>query len=143
MRPLGPLCFAISWSDAPGLADKDGFVDTGDMVERRGDRLFFVGRRGGVINVGGAKVHPEEVEAALNAHAAVRASRVFARKSPITGALVFADVILRDGQSADAALEREILSACRMRLPPHMAPAGLRFVADLPMTDGGKLVRHG
>jgi acyl-coenzyme A synthetase/AMP-(fatty) acid ligase len=129
--------------DAPRLADKDGFVDTGDMVERRGDRLYFVGRRGGVINVGGAKVHPEEVEAALNEHAAVRASRVFARKSPITGALVFADVVLLDGQRADAALEREILSTCRMRLPPHMAPAGLRFVADLPMTDGGKLARHG
>jgi acyl-coenzyme A synthetase/AMP-(fatty) acid ligase len=130
-------------SDAPRLAGKDGFVDTGDMVERRGDRLYFVGRRGGVINVGGAKVHPEEVEAALNEHVAVRASRVFARKSPITGALVFADVVLRDGQSADAALEREILSTCRTRLPPHMAPAGLRFVADLPVTDGGKLMRHG
>jgi acetyl-CoA synthetase len=68
---------------------------------------------------------------------------VFARKSPITGALVFADVVLRDGRTADAALEREILSACRTCLPPHMAPAGLRFVADLPVTDGGKLARHG
>ena len=86
-------------ADAPALADDDGFVDTGDMVERRGDRLFFVGRRGGIINVGGAKVHPEEVEAALNAHAAVRASRVFARKNPITGALVVADVVLRDGRA--------------------------------------------
>jgi acyl-coenzyme A synthetase/AMP-(fatty) acid ligase len=130
-------------ADALPLADKDGFVDTGDMVERRGDRLYFVGRRDGVINVGGVKVHPEEVEAALNAHAAVRASRVFARKSPITGALVFADVVLRDGQLADAGSERDILAACRARLPPHMAPAGLRFVADLPVTDGGKLVRNG
>ena len=41
---------------------------------------------GGVINVGGAKVHPEEVEAVLNAHAAVRASRAYARKNPVTGA---------------------------------------------------------
>ena len=130
-------------ADAPRLADKDGFVDTGDMVERRGDRLYFVGRRGGVINVGGAKVHPEEVEAALNAHAAVRASRVFARKSPITGALVFAEVVLRDEPWRMPASEREILAACRARLAPHMAPAGLRFVADLPMTDGGKLARHG
>ena len=101
------------------------------MVERRGDRLYFVGRRGGVINVGGAKVHPEEVEAALNAHEAVRASRVFARKNPITGALVFADVVLRDQRLAhDAESEREILAACRARLAPHMVPAGLRFVAD-------------
>ena len=125
------------------LADKDGFVDTGDIVDRRGDRLYFVGRRGGVINVGGVKVHPEEVETALNAHAAVRASRVFARKSPITGALVFAEVVLRDGGQGDAASEREILAACSARLAPHMVPAGLRFVADLPMTDGGKLARHG
>ena len=130
-------------SDAPHLADKDGFVDTDDMVERRGDRLYFIGRRGGVINVGGAKVHPEEVEAALNAHAAVRASRVFARKSPITGALVFADVVLRDQRVTHAESEREILAACRARLAPHMVPAGLRFVVDLPMTDGGKLARHG
>jgi acyl-CoA synthetase (AMP-forming)/AMP-acid ligase II len=48
--------------DGGSLADADGFVDTGDMVEQRGDRYFFVGRREGVINVGGQKVHPEEVE---------------------------------------------------------------------------------
>ena len=40
------------------LTDRDGFVDTGDMVELRGDRYHFVGRRGGIINIGGA--HPEE-----------------------------------------------------------------------------------
>jgi acyl-coenzyme A synthetase/AMP-(fatty) acid ligase len=129
--------------EAPTLTNDEGFVDTGDMVESRGDRYYFVGRRGGIINVGGAKVHPEEVEMALNAHATVRASRVFARTSAITGALVFADVVLRDGCLADAASEGRILAACRASLPPHMVPAGLRFVADLPMTEGGKLTRHG
>ena len=130
-------------ADAPDLADAEGFVDTGDMVERRGDRLFFLGRRGGIINVGGAKVHPEEVEAALNAHAAVRASRVFARKNPITGALVVADVVLREERGPDPGLEREILAACRARLPAHMTPSRLRFVADLPITGAGKVARHG
>ena len=128
---------------APALTDNVGFVDTGDMVERRGDRFYFVGRRGGIINVGGAKVHPEEVEIALNGHVIVRASRVFARTSPITGALVFADVVLREGCLPNAASEGEILGACRASLPAYMVPAGLRFVADLPMTDGGKLARHG
>jgi acyl-coenzyme A synthetase/AMP-(fatty) acid ligase len=128
---------------ALALTDDEGFVDTGDMVERRGDRYYFVGRRGGIVNVGGAKVHPEEVETALNANAIVRASRVFARTSPITGSLVFADVVLRDGCLPDAASEGEILGACRASLPAYMVPAGLRFVADLPMTDGGKLARHG
>ena len=45
-------------ANAPALTDEDGFVDTGDIVDRRGDRLYFVGRRGGVIKVGGVKVHP-------------------------------------------------------------------------------------
>ena len=128
---------------APALADEDGFVDTGDIVERRGDRLYFVGRRSGVINVGGAKVHPEEVEEALNAHEAVRASRVFARRNPIVGALVVADVVLRDQHAPHPGSEREILAACRASLAPHMVPSRLRFVADMPMTDGGKLARHG
>jgi len=128
---------------APPLHDERGFVDTGDMVERRGDRYYFAGRRGGIINVGGAKVHPEEVEAALNAHEAVSASRVFARKSPITGALVAAEVVLREGVTADGDLSRDILASCRLVLPAHKAPSFLRFVAELPMTPGGKLARHG
>src|SRR5262249_48778135 len=60
---------------AGSLMDQDGFVDTGDMIELRGDRYYFVGRRGGIINIGGLKVHPEEIEAVINRHADVRMSR--------------------------------------------------------------------
>src|SRR6266498_2919198 len=70
------------------LADAEGFVDTGDMVELRGERYHFVGRRGGIINIGGLKVHPEEVEAVINRHESVRMSRARSRRSPITGAIV-------------------------------------------------------
>ena len=129
--------------NAPPLVDAEGFVDTGDMIEVRGDRCHFLGRRGGIINVGGAKVHPEEVEAVLNAFAPVRLARVFAKSSPITGALVAAEVVLREPAAATRELEREILSAARAKLPAHMVPARLRFVADLPMTEAGKLRRHG
>src|SRR5260370_1291762 len=50
------------------LRSEDGFVDTGDMLALRVDRYYFVGRRDGMINVGGLKVHPEEVEAVINRH---------------------------------------------------------------------------
>ena len=40
------------------LRDAEGFVDTGDIVELRGDRYYFVGRKGGIINVGGLKISP-------------------------------------------------------------------------------------
>ena len=79
------------------LADQDGFVDTGDMVELRGDRYVFAGRRGGIINIGGLKVHPEEIEAVINRHPQVRMSLVRPKRSPITGSIVIADVVLKGG----------------------------------------------
>jgi acyl-coenzyme A synthetase/AMP-(fatty) acid ligase len=131
-------------ADAAPLRDADGFVDTGDMLELRGDRYYFVGRKDGVINVGGLKVHPEEVEAAINQHAGVSGSLVKSRKSPITGAIVVAEVVLKaDGApEARSALEREIIALCRRDLAPYKVPAMIRFVPTLPMTAAGKLLRH-
>jgi acyl-coenzyme A synthetase/AMP-(fatty) acid ligase len=131
---------------APALMDEDGFVDTGDMLERRGDRYYFVGRRGGIINVGGQKVHPEEVEAVINGHAGVRMSRVSARRNPITGALVVAEVVLdaAAGDRACDATKQAILADCRAALPPHKVPATIRFVDALAVLPSGKLARpHG
>ncbi len=129
---------------AAPLRDAEGFVDTGDMLELRGDRYYFVGRKDGVINVGGLKVHPEEVEAAINRHAGVSGSLVRSRKSPITGAIVVADVVLNAGGAAETrpVLEREIIALCRRDLAPYKVPAMVRFVPALPMTAAGKLLRH-
>jgi acyl-coenzyme A synthetase/AMP-(fatty) acid ligase len=119
-----------------------GFVDTGDMVEQRGERFYFVGRAGGIINVGGLKINPEEVEAVINRHPGVRASRVSGRKSPITGALVIADVVLSNAANDNATFKQAILAACREKLPAFKVPAMLRFVSALELTAGGKLNRN-
>jgi acyl-coenzyme A synthetase/AMP-(fatty) acid ligase len=128
---------------AAALLDADGFVDTGDMVELRGDRYHFVGRRGGIINIGGLKVHPEEIEAVINRHAEVRMSRVKSRRSPITGAIVVADVVLSSESDASRgdAIKGEILADCRASLAPHKVPAMIRFVSALDVTAAGKLAR--
>jgi acyl-coenzyme A synthetase/AMP-(fatty) acid ligase len=123
------------------IADADGFVDTGDMVERRGDRYYFLGRRSGLINVGGLKVYPEEVEAAINRHPAVRMSRVRAKKSPLIGSLVAAEVVLTTGPCAGD-IEREIRQICHDTLAPYKIPATIRFVPALAIADAGKLARH-
>jgi acyl-coenzyme A synthetase/AMP-(fatty) acid ligase len=97
-----------------------------------------------VINVGGLKVHPEEVEAVINGHPDVRMSLVRPRKSPITGSLVVADVVLR-GEAADACmaqLQGEILQRCRQSLTRHKVPAAIRFVPALTVAATGKLARH-
>ncbi|HEY4076169.1 MAG TPA: fatty acid--CoA ligase family protein [Rhizomicrobium sp.] len=119
----------------------DGWVDTGDMVELRGDRYFFAGRIGGIINVGGLKINPEEVEAVINRHPGVRMSRVSGRRNPITGAIVVADVVLADAANDDATFKDAILAACREKLPAFKVPAMLRFVPSLDLTAGGKLSR--
>ena len=130
---------------AAPLAENDGFIDTGDMLERRGERFYFIGRRGGVINVGGLKVHPEEIEAVINSHPSVRMSLVKGRRNPITGSIVVAEVVLDAdvaGPDPDLpALKSDILRTCRETLAPHKAPASLRFVSHLEMTSGGKLER--
>jgi acyl-CoA synthetase (AMP-forming)/AMP-acid ligase II len=128
---------------AAALVDEDGFVDTGDMVELRGDRYYFVGRRNGIINVGGLKVHPEEIEAVINRHPEVRMSRAKSRRSPITGAIVVADVVLAAGCDAGRgdAVRNEILAECRARLATHKVPAMIRFVPALDVTPAGKLAR--
>ena len=124
-----------------GAFKQDGFVDTGDMVELRDGRYYFVGRRGGVINVGGLKIHPEEVEAVINRHPAVRLSRVSGRRNPITGAIVVAEVMLEAGGDHDTILA-EILRECRASLRPFQVPAMVRVVAGLELSAGGKLMRH-
>lgn len=125
------------------IVGEQGFVDTGDLVERRGDRYYFIGRRGGMINVGGAKVFPEEIEAVINGHSAVHMSLVQGRRNPITGALVVADVVLRDAATADHdALASDILDHCRAALPPHKVPTRLRIVPHLDVGVSGKLKRH-
>ena len=129
---------------AADLTDTDGFVDTGDMVELRGDRYYFVGRRGGIINIGGLKVHPEEVEAVINRQPEVRMSRAKSRRSPITGAVVVADVILADDQDAARCdeIRSRILADCKASLAPHKVPAVIKFVSSLDITAAGKLARR-
>jgi acyl-coenzyme A synthetase/AMP-(fatty) acid ligase len=129
----------------PAITDAEGFVDTGDMVELRGGRYHFVGRRGGIINVGGLKAHPEEVESAINRHGCVRMSRARSRRSPITGAVVVADVVLADGTAAGRheTIRAEILGLCKESLASYKVPAVIHFVERLDVTAAGKLARGG
>ena len=126
------------------LMSPDGFVDTGDMVELRGERYYWLGRRGGIINVGGLKVNPEEIEAVINRQPGVRMALVRARKNPITGSVVAAEVVRSDEavEIGDPELKAQILAGCREALATYKVPVNLKFVQSLPVTVGGKLDRN-
>jgi acyl-coenzyme A synthetase/AMP-(fatty) acid ligase len=124
----------------PQPFDKDCFVDTGDIVELRDGRYHFVGRQGGVINIGGQKVHPEEIESVINRHPEVQMSLVRARKNPITGAIVVADVVASEHVPLDA-LKGQILATCRGALARYKVPTAIRFVPTIEVAASGKLAR--
>lgn len=132
---------------AAPIVAADGFVDTGDLVELIDGRYHFRGRIGGIINVGGLKVYPEEIEALLNADPRVRMSLVRGRRNPITGAIVIADVVLVEGAAPASApglvehIKSDLLRVCRSAMPAYKVPAMLRVVDALELSAAGKLVR--
>lgn len=122
--------------------DADGFIDTLDQVEEVDGRIRFLGRANGAINVGGNKVHPEVVEAALRTHPGVAEARAAGRANPFTGQVVTAEVVPRPGAAADG-LTDELRAWCRGRLRPFEIPAVIRCVAAIAPSAAGKLGRHG
>jgi acyl-CoA synthetase (AMP-forming)/AMP-acid ligase II len=124
------------------LLDEEGFVETGDLVRRSGERYLFLGRASGSINVGGNKVHPEEIERVLLAVPGVHLASVSAKRSAFTGAVVEARVVL-DGAIVDKSAFRNLLLVhCRKHLEPIKVPAVLRVVDNLDTNASGKLLRN-
>lgn len=121
-------------------ADMEGWFATGDVVEVAGDRVTFRGRRTDMINVGGNKVYPFEVEAAIRTVAGVAAARAYAVPSSLMGEVVAADVVPAAGVAPDdlrARLGRELPTL----LQPFQRPRRLTLLDDLDLTHAGKLSR--
>lgn len=131
--------------NAPAIRGNDGYVNTNDLIEFRNGRCYFAGRSDGVINIGGLKVYPEEVEAVIGRHPEVQMCLVRAKHSPITGSLIVADVVLRSGglsQSGSCAVQDDVLQLCREALPAHKVPAAVNVVPMLVVADSGKVLRR-
>lgn len=145
-RPL--FCTRVSLTEAgeivvegPTVAPSAGpRLHTGDRGAWGPDgRLLVSGRSDDTIISGGENVSPVEVEAVLEAHPAVAEAAVHGRPDPEWGAAVVAQVVLRDGRTASV---EDLLVFCRMNLAPFQVPKDLSFVASLPRTASGKLLRR-
>jgi O-succinylbenzoic acid--CoA ligase len=125
---------------APGTVDERGWLHTGDLG-RFDDcgRLEITSRMADTIISGGENIAPAEVEAVLLESPAVADAGVFARTDPQWGEAVVAAVVLRDGVATGA---DELLEFCRARLPAFKVPKQVEFVAELPRTPSGKLLRR-
>jgi acyl-CoA synthetase (AMP-forming)/AMP-acid ligase II len=113
---------------------------TGDMVEVRDDRVHFVGRKTEMINVGGSKVFPIEVECVIRAIPGVSDVRVFGKASSIVGELVTCEIV----PSADTnpeILKDLVVKTCREQLRSHQLPRIIKMVKRIELSSAGKTLR--
>ncbi len=125
---------------APGAVAADGWLHTGDLgrLDPATGVLQVTGRAGDTIITGGENVAPAEVEAALEAHPAVREALVRGEPDAEWGERVVATVVL-DGPAEPA----ELRAHAAARLAPAKVPKAIRVSADpLPRTASGKLLRR-
>lgn len=123
------------------MYDKDGFINTGDIVEVKDNRVYFKGRDSGCINVGGNKVHPEEVEFIILKSNLVDEVRVYGKKNPIMGNLVYADVVFKNKDDDVLLIKKQLIKYCNTHLNSFKVPAIIKVVESLAITKSGKIKR--
>ena len=145
LRPGWPSMFRAYW-DEPERYKKcfvGNFYLTGDLARRDRDGYFwFIGRKDDVIKTSGHLIGPFEVESILMEHKAVAESGVIGKPDPVALEIVKAFVVLRKGYEATDELRRELLAFARTRLGAVVAPKELEFVASVPRTRSGKIMRR-
>jgi acyl-CoA synthetase (AMP-forming)/AMP-acid ligase II len=132
---------AVRHANAGSEADADsGWTATGDLVECTPDRIFFAGRAGDMINVGGNKVRPAMVEATIRTVAGVADVRVFGQSSSIAGQLVACELVAAEGVDPGE-LKTKVQQTCRQALQPYECPRLVQLVAEIAVSDAGKTKR--
>jgi long-chain acyl-CoA synthetase len=139
----GPIVMLGYYGNATATAETiepDGWLHTGDVavVDEHG-RFFIVDRRKDMIITGGYNVYPAEIERVVAGHRAVAMVAVGSQADDVKGEVARAYVVLRPGA---VATEVEIVEYCREHLAAYKLPRSVRFVADLPKTSTGKIMRR-
>jgi len=119
----------LGYLNAPSPFDADGWFNTQDLVERDGEYLRILGRKSELINVGGEKVHPTEIENVLLELDNVKDVTVRGHPNPITGEVVAAKITPLAPEDPDA-LRRRVRQFCRARLERYKIPAVIDVVAE-------------
>jgi len=119
----------LGYLNAPSPFTSDGWLPTGDAVDVDGEYLRIRGRHSEIINVGGEKVYPAEVESVLQSMEGVKDVTVGSEPNPITGQIVTARVKLATGESLPEFRKRMRLF-CRDKLPLFKIPQKVVLVDE-------------
>jgi len=119
----------LGYLNAPSPFTEDGWFNTGDLVETDGEFIRFLGRKSEIINVGGEKVYPAEVESVIQQIDNVAEVSVYGEKNPITGKIVCADVVLKAPEDPKQFTLR-LKQFCRERLQNFKVPVKVFVVKE-------------
>lgn len=111
----------LGYLNAPSPFDEDGWYNTGDKVEVDGEYFKILGRESEIINVAGEKVFPIEIESFLLTLDNIKEAVVRAKKSPVTGQMVWAECVLEQ-EEEKAEFKKRVLKACQEYFPPFKVP---------------------
>jgi acyl-CoA synthetase (AMP-forming)/AMP-acid ligase II len=126
----------------PGAFDDNGWLDTGDLGYLDADGyLFLVGRSDDVINRGGEKIYPREIEEILLAQPGVRSAAVIGAIDEVLGERPVAYVVPDAAAVADE-VEALLRTVCAERLPRHKQPSEFWLVDAMPLGPTGKISRR-
>ena len=119
----------LGYLNAPDLFDADGWLNTQDAVEVDGPYLRILGRVSDLINVGGQKVYPAEVEAVLMQLSNVADVAAYGEKSPLTGQFVAVRVNLVEPEPLDV-FKRRMRAFCKDRLSAYKIPVRIELTEE-------------
>lgn len=119
----------LGYLNAPSPFTEDGWYQTGDLVEEKDGYLRIIGRESSIINVGGEKVNPIEVESTLKELDFIEDVLVFGEKNEIVGNIIIANIKLTPNIPKTEALVR-IKEFARENLPKHKRPVKFKFVTE-------------
>jgi acyl-CoA synthetase (AMP-forming)/AMP-acid ligase II len=131
----------LGYLNAPSPFDAEGWMNTGDAVEVDGEYFRIHGRRSEIINVGGEKVYPAEVENILIQVDNIRDVTVYGEKNPITGNIVAARINLVAPENL-AELKGRIRIFCKDKLAPYKIPAKIEITNDAQFSARYKKLRR-
>jgi acyl-coenzyme A synthetase/AMP-(fatty) acid ligase len=131
----------LGYLNAPHPFTEDGWYITGDKVETDGEYIRILGRDSEIINVGGEKVFPAEVENVILELDEVKDVLIYGENSPIMGNIVVADVVLTDGDIKKSEAKKLIKKHCFGKLEQFKIPVKINISSQAQYTDRFKKIR--
>ncbi|MGD8723126.1 MAG: AMP-binding protein [Desulfobacterales bacterium] len=140
-----PVMFLEYWQNPQATKDKfiGDWLRTGDYGRKdENGHFWFSGRQDDIIESGGFRIGPGEVEACLMKHRAIALVGVIGVPDPVRGEIVKAFILPKAGVTPDKALEESIKEHVKKRLEAHAYPRQVVFLSQMPMTKTGKILKN-